>query len=66
MTTIPAGTDGFPTNVQAEPPLQGQLDTPVQDRSIPHFFISEVELAMLETQIAPYRAWLLVPLSHLG
>jgi hypothetical protein len=49
MTTIPAGTDGFPTNVQAEPPLQGQLDTPVQDRSIPHFFISEVELAMLET-----------------
>ena len=44
------GAAPFPENVQVTPPTPpGQLDTPVQDRSIPHYFISEVELAMLET-----------------
>jgi hypothetical protein len=39
----------LPANVIAESPSTvGQLDTPVQDRSIQHYYIAEIELAMLE------------------
>ncbi len=46
---VSSGPLGPTGNIEVgSPQLQGQLDTAVQDRTIQHYYISEVELAMLE------------------